>query len=92
MSESQSDCFFSMLDHAIAPVRVTKFAEVETGLKLQLIDPNSAARARYMHDKSYNILKIYCEYTNFKTRLDTRSCHHSPGKVDSFDRLIQIMF
>ena len=32
MSESQSDFFFSMLEHAIAPVRATEFAEVETGL------------------------------------------------------------
>ena len=32
MSESQSD-FFSMLEHAIVPVRATEFAEVETGLK-----------------------------------------------------------
>ena len=30
MSESQSDRFFSMLEHAIVPVRDTKFAEVET--------------------------------------------------------------
>ena len=33
MSESQSDCFFSMLEHAIVPVHATKFAEVETGLQ-----------------------------------------------------------
>ena len=33
MSENQSDCFFSMLEHATVPVRATKFAEVETGLK-----------------------------------------------------------
>ena len=33
MSESQSDYFFSMLEHAIVPVRATKFAEVETSLK-----------------------------------------------------------
>ena len=33
MSENQADCFFSMLEHAIVPVRATKFAEVETGLK-----------------------------------------------------------
>ena len=33
MSESQSDFFFSMLEHAIAPVRATEFAEVETGFK-----------------------------------------------------------
>ena len=33
MSESQSDCFFLMLEHAIVPVRATEFAEVETGLK-----------------------------------------------------------
>ena len=32
MSENQSDCFFSMLEYAIVPVRATKFAEVETGL------------------------------------------------------------
>ena len=32
MSENQSDCFFSMLEHAIVPVRATKFAEVETDL------------------------------------------------------------
>ena len=32
MSESQSDRFFSMLEHAIVPVRATKFAEVEIGL------------------------------------------------------------
>ena len=32
MSENQSDCFFSMLEHAAVPVRATKFAEVETGL------------------------------------------------------------
>ena len=33
MSESQSDFFFSMLEHAIIPVRATEFSEVETGLK-----------------------------------------------------------
>ena len=33
MSEGQSDFFFSMLEHAIVPVRATEFAEVETGLK-----------------------------------------------------------
>ena len=33
MSENQSVCFFSMIEHAIVPVRATKFAEVETGLK-----------------------------------------------------------
>ena len=38
MSESQSDCFFSMLEHAIVPVRATKFAEVETGLKSRTIN------------------------------------------------------
>ena len=32
MSENQSDCFFSMLEHATVPVRETKFAEMETGL------------------------------------------------------------
>ena len=32
MSERQSDFFFSMLEHAIVPVRATEFAEVETGL------------------------------------------------------------
>ena len=32
MSDSQSDRFFSMLEHAIVPVRATEFAEVETGL------------------------------------------------------------
>ena len=36
MSESQSDCFFSMLEHAIIPVRATKFAEVEIGLNILL--------------------------------------------------------
>ena len=33
MSESQSDFFFSMLEHAIVPVRATEFDEVETGLQ-----------------------------------------------------------
>ena len=32
MSENQSDCFFSMLEHVTVPVHATKFAEVETGL------------------------------------------------------------
>ena len=32
MSESQSDFVFSMLGHAIVPVRATEFAEVETDL------------------------------------------------------------
>ena len=32
MNENQSNCFFSMLEHATVPVRATKFAEVETGL------------------------------------------------------------
>ena len=32
MSESQSDFFFSLLEHAIVPVRATEFAEVETDL------------------------------------------------------------
>ena len=31
MSENQSDCFFSTLEHATVPVRATKLAEVETG-------------------------------------------------------------
>ena len=30
---SQSGCFFSMIEHATVPVRATKFAEVEIGLK-----------------------------------------------------------
>ena len=34
MSESQSDCFFSVLEHATVPVRATKFAEVEIGLNI----------------------------------------------------------
>ena len=53
-------------------------------------------RPRYLEPNTDNILKIYCYllYTNFKTRLCTRSCHllDSPRKIDSFDRLIQIMF
>ena len=37
MSENQSDCFFSMLEHATVPVRATKFAEEETGLNRAMI-------------------------------------------------------
>ena len=33
MSENQSVCFFSMIEHAIVPVRAIKFVEVETGLR-----------------------------------------------------------
>ena len=33
MSDSELDRIFSMLEHAIVPVRATKFVEVETGLK-----------------------------------------------------------
>ena len=36
MSESQSDYFFSMLEHAIVPFRAPKFAEVETGLYMHI--------------------------------------------------------
>ena len=40
ISENQSDCFFSMLEHATVPVRATKFAEVETGLNRAMISIN----------------------------------------------------
>ena len=33
MNESQLDSYFLMLEHGIVPVRATKFADVETGLK-----------------------------------------------------------
>ena len=37
MGKSQSDFFFSMLEHVIVPVRTTEFAEVETGLNADQI-------------------------------------------------------
>ena len=40
MSDDQSDCFFSMLEHGIVLVHATKFAKVETGLKVSLTIPH----------------------------------------------------
>ena len=45
MSENQSNCFFSMLEHATVPVRATKFAEVETGFKFAEVETGLKNRA-----------------------------------------------
>ena len=63
MSGSQSDCFFLKLDHAIIPVRATKFAEVEIGLKIVYTAHNRFQRAsklgKFVGSRMFLIYLIY---------------------------------
>ena len=47
MSDSQSDRFLSVLEHAIVPVRAIEFAEMETGLEINCRLLKDACNRRY---------------------------------------------